>query len=170
MGWKVGTEGPMSLLLYANIRFVITWGTWASVILSQSPEGTGWSSCQATLDDIREVMAVRWIPQWLKKNKSHPLLRRIESMTQGTTNLTSTCWSHYSVRESHLRDPPGSYAKVYGRKEGDIGFQAWFCHGQVVPDQPYGILQWHKYISRQAKTHWCHLSGLQWGFRHGPPQ
>ena len=45
--------------------------------LSKSPEGIGWHSHQATLNDIWKVMAIRWSPWWLeKKATSHPFLKK----------------------------------------------------------------------------------------------
>ena len=43
------------------------YGTWWDA--SQSPEGIGYSSCQATPHDIWKVMAVRWSAWWLEKGK-----------------------------------------------------------------------------------------------------
>jgi len=37
---------------------------------------------------------------------------------------------------------------------------AWLHQGQVLPDQPSGLLWWSDCISGQGKNYGCHLSGL----------
>jgi len=56
------------------------------------------------------------VPVDRKKAVSHPFLRRVERMTQGTTNLSASplCW------EAHAADPPGSYGKAHTREGGDM--------------------------------------------------
>lgn len=44
---------------------------------SQSPEGIGCCSCQATFHDIWKVLAIRWSPRWLEKTPHlYPLLKK----------------------------------------------------------------------------------------------
>jgi len=46
----------------------------------------------------------------------HSFLRRVEGMTQGTTDLSTSLFAG----EDYGADPPGSYAKAYGQEGGDI--------------------------------------------------
>lgn len=47
-----------------------------------------------------------------KKNELIEFLRRVERMTEGTTDYAG---------ENHGTDSPGSYVKAYGREESDMG-------------------------------------------------
>jgi len=57
-------------------------------------------------------------PMTGKKAIEHRFLKKVERMTQGTTNLLAC---HLSAKEDHGEDPPGSYAKAHGREGNDMG-------------------------------------------------
>ena len=72
-----------------------------------------------------------------KKAIEHRFLKRVERMTQGTTNLLAC---HLSAKEDHGADAPRSYVKANGREGGDMGKPEWLHEGQVLPDQPCHFL------------------------------
>ena len=47
---------------------------------------------------------------------------------------------HLCAEEDNRIDPAGSYAKVHGRQGGDTGKLAWLHRGQILLDQPSGLL------------------------------
>jgi len=56
--------------------------------------------------------------------------------------------------------PPRSSAEAHGGLGGDSRQPAWLHHGQVLPDQPGGLLWWCDGVSGEGKNDGCDLSGL----------
>jgi len=48
--------------------------------------------------------------------------------------------SHIYTRADHGTDPHGSYPKAHERQAGDMGEPAWLHQGQILLDQPSGLL------------------------------
>jgi len=57
-----------------------------------------------------------------------------------TTLDSQNCQSHLCVGEDHGADPPGSDAKARGRQRADMGEPAWLHQGQILLNQPSGLL------------------------------
>jgi len=59
--------------------------------------------------------------------------------------------------------PPRSYAKAHGGQGGDLRQPAWLHQGQVLPNQPSGLLRWSDYTSGKGMSSiWIHLKPLTW--------
>lgn len=87
-----------------------------------------------------------------KGGKFQPFLKWVERKTLETTELWSTC-------KDHGADPSESCPEAHGGQE--VPSQpAQFHQRQVLPDQPTCLPQWSDYISEEAKSCGCHLSGL----------
>jgi len=48
--------------------------------------------------------------------------------------------SQVEPQEDHGTDPPRSLAKACGRQGGGLRQPAWLHQGQLLPDQPRGLL------------------------------
>ena len=63
-----------------------------------------------------------------------------------------TCQPPLCAWEDHGTDPPTSYATAPGGQGGDVRQPTWLHQGQVLPNQPSGLLWWSDYTSRQGKS------------------
>ncbi|KAJ7408368.1 hypothetical protein BTVI_01033 [Pitangus sulphuratus] len=79
-----------------------------------------------------------------KRETLSPSLKRVERRTLGTSDLSA---SPLCLGKVHGTDPPRSYAKAHGGQGGDSGQPARLHQGQVLPDQPSGLLGWSGSIS-----------------------
>jgi len=59
---------------------------------------------------------------------------------QGVPWELSTCQPHLCAWEDHGIGPPRNYAKACGGQGGDLSQPARLHQGQVLPDQPSGLL------------------------------
>ncbi|KAK4823614.1 hypothetical protein QYF61_004217 [Mycteria americana] len=69
---------------------------------------------------------LRWVKSWLDGQAQRVVVNGDESSWWLVTN--------------HGTDPPRSYAKAHGGQGGDSRQPAWLHQGQVLPDQPSGLL------------------------------
>ena len=67
---------------------------------------------------------------------------------------------HLCTWEDHGADPSGYHVKAHTRQRGDLRQSAWLHQGQILPDQPGGLLGWSDSINGQGKGDRCHLPGL----------
>lgn len=65
--------------------------------------------------------------------------RKVERMTQGTTNRSASPQCQ-EIHGNHGTDPPESCIKAHGSQGGDMTQPAWFHRGQVLLYQHTGLL------------------------------
>ena len=76
------------------------------------------------------------VPGDWKKGNSVPIFKKGGKEDTGNSPPISLT----SAWEDHGTDPPRSYAKAHGGQGGDLRQPAWLHQGQVLPDQPNGLL------------------------------
>ena len=96
------------------------------------------------------------VPSDWKKGNIAPIFKKGRNEDPGNYQLLS----HLCAWADHETEPPTGYVKAHGGQGGDIRQPVWLHEGQVLPDQPSGIVQWNDYIGGQGKSYRCCLSGL----------
>ena len=123
--------GAKSLPQWQKIRFITIWGTWTYIslwdLMKCIPE-----SCGNWLMQLPS-----YSPSYLKRETLHPFFKKVE---RSTLELL-TCQPNHYAWEDHGTDPPASYAKAHEGQRGESRQPSYLHRGQVLPDQPSGLLR-----------------------------